>query len=43
MSCAALADRIVVLLRGRIVGELAAAEATNDRLWCSDDRAGGAA
>jgi len=28
----ALADRIVVLLRGRIVGELAATDATNDRL-----------
>ena len=28
----ALADRIVVLLRGRIVGELVAAGATNDRL-----------
>ena len=28
----ALTDRIVVLLRGKIVGELVAAEATNDRL-----------
>ena len=36
----ALADRVVVVLRGAIVGELSAAEATNERLGRADDRAG---